>query len=947
LSFTEQMAALNQSAVQKEAMIQHLAASAAQFSDRLDRTRSSLGWKLLKPQRAIKGLISRIEHTVEVHVIPFQQLKAEGSAWVATGQDPQFLLVAERAWHGLAGWYWLELLATSEQPLNARLCFDLGYGFDPRHAISFKLTGTGMQQIPLFVPAQCRAIRLDPCDTPARFSMTLLGLEKPQEPLELPQEFLAQSKTYDAFGGKEDNVPVLRPLNEIQCLGECDYDWSSRGDDPHFAVESIGPELQPGYYLIELHIRSNISRGNAKVYFDFGNGFSESDSVLLPFVSGETVKRVYHLKAVPQHVRLDPFDCSARFTVECLKFTNMEPLTAHQHMFEQLSHCSGQDESDPISRLWRKLTRHARVAIVKDEALLYDHYGRTFTANTVSYADWISMHEVGEFSDVIRAQILQSSSGDRQLISVIMPTFNTHKDLLRRAIESVVAQSYPYWELCIADDASTQTYVRNVLEEYARRDNRIKVTFREENGHISAASNSALELATGDYVALLDHDDELAPQALQCVVDAIGQNPSVQIIYSDEDKIDEGGNRSDPNFKSDWNPDLLFSQNYISHLGVYRRETLRLIGGFREGVEGSQDHDLFLRCLPYVKPSEIVHIPKVLYHWRMAEGSTALASGEKGYTAGAGIKALRDFFDAQGRKDIQVEPGLAPNTYRLRYPIPDPEPLVSLLIPTRDMLVVLEPCIRSIREKTTYGNYEIIIIDNESVEPDTLEYFERIQTQDHRVRVLPYHHPFNYSAINNYGVQHARGELIGLINNDIEVISPDWLTEMVSHAVRLDIGCVGAKLYYDDDTIQHAGVIIGLGGVAGHSHKYSPRDASGYVQRLKLIQNYSAVTAACLVVRKSVYEQVGGLEEAGLPVAFNDVDFCLKVRESGYRNLWTPYAELYHHESKSRGSEDTPEKVKRFNREIEFVKSKWGDMLRRDPYYNQNLTLTREDFSLR
>ena len=557
------------------------------------------------------------------------------------------------------------------------------------------------------------------------------------------------------------------------------------------------------------------------------------------------------------------------------------------------------------------------------------------------------MHEVEELSGVTRAQPLQSSSGDRQVISVIMPTYNTPEVFLRRAIESVVAQSYPYWELCIADDASTQTHVRHVLEEYARRDARIKVKFREENGHISAASNSALELATGDYVALLDHDDELAPHALQFVVHTISMEPAAQIIYSDEDKIDEEGNRSDPHFKSDWNPDLFFSQNYISHLCVYRRDLLQRIGGFREGVEGSQDQDLLLRCLSHVKTSAIVHIPKVLYHWRMAKGSTALASSEKSYTTEAGIKALTDFFDAQGRKDIKVELGLAPNTYRICYPIPDPEPLVSMLIPTRDMLVVLEPCIRSILEKTTYGNYEIIIIDNESVEPDTLEYFERIQIQDHRVRVLPYHHPFNYSAINNYGVQHARGELIGLINNDIEVISPQWLTEMVSHAVRPDIGCVGAKLYYDDETIQHAGVIVGLGGVAGHSHKNYPRDASGYVQRLKIVQNLSAVTAACLVVRKSVYEQVGGLEEAGLRVAFNDVDFCLKVREAGHRNLWTPYAELYHHESKSRGFEDTPEKVERFNSEIEFVKSKWGDNLRRDPYYNQNLTLVREDFSLR
>jgi len=945
LSFTEQMAVLNQSATQKEAMIQHLAASAAQFSDRLDRTRSSLGWKLLKPQRAVKGWIGRIGHRVEVHVIPFQQLKAEGAAWVATGQDPQFLVVAERAWHGLTGWYWLELTATSEQPLKARLCFDLGYGFDPRHVISFKLMGTGRQQVPLFVPAQCRAIRLDPCDTPARFSMTLLGLEKPQEPLELPQEFLAQSRTYEALGGKQANVPVLKPLNEIQRHDECDYDWSSKGEDPYFVVESIGQELQPGYYLIELHIRSNLSHGNAKGYFDFGKGFSESDSVLLPFVSGETVKRLYHLTAVPQRVRLDPFDCSAKFTIEHLKFTNVGLLAARQLMLEHLSNHSVQDKGEPTSYILEKLQKQASSATLGTEALLYERYNRTFKAIGL-YADWIERVEAPEFSDQAMIEQAQISFTLRPTISVLVPVYNTDKIFLRKAIDSVLTQSYSNWELCVADDASRASHVRKVLEDYARRDPRIKVIFRAENGHISAASNSALELAAGDYVALLDHDDELAPHALHFVVDAINRNPDAQIIYSDEDKIDVEGNRSDPHFKSDWNPDLFFSQNYVSHLGVYRRDLLQRIGGFRKGLEGSQDYDLLLRCLPHVKPSEIVHVPRVLYHWRMVEGSTALASGEKSYTIEAGIKALWDFFSAQGQVDIRVEAGIVPNTYRLRYPIPQPEPLVSLLIPTRDTLEMLAPCIRSILKKTSYQNYEIIILDNESIESATLDYFEHIQAEDARVRVLPYPYPFNYSAINNYGVQHARGELIGLINNDIEVINPEWLTEMVSHALRPGIGCVGAKLYYADDTIQHAGVILGIGGVANHSHLNFPKVAHGYFARLSVVQNFSAVTAACLVVRKDIYKHVGGLDEVGLPVAFNDVDFCLKVREAGYRNLWTPYAELYHYESKSRGLDDTPEKVERFNGEVEFIKSKWGDRLRCDPYYNPNLSLGRMDFSI-
>jgi len=336
----------------------------------------------------------------------------------------------------------------------------------------------------------------------------------------------------------------------------------------------------------------------------------------------------------------------------------------------------------------------------------------------------------------------------------------------------------------------------------------------------------------------------------------------------------------------------------------------------------------------------------VLYHWRMTKGSVALDPGEKSYTTEAGIKALRDFFCDQGRADIKVEAGAVPNTYRVRYPISKPEPLVSLLVPTRDMLEVLEPCIRSILEKTAYQNYEVLILDNGSVKSATLDYFDQVQAADSRVRVIPYHYPFNYSAINNHGVQRARGELLGLINNDVEIISTEWLTEMSSHALRPEIGCVGAKLYYANNTIQHAGVILGIGGVATHAYKNFPRADHGYFARLSVVQNYSAVTAACLLVRKSIYEEVGGLEEEYLKVAFNDVDFCLKVREAGYRNLWTPYAELYHHESRSRGWEDTPEKQARFQREIEFMLARWGNTLSSDPNHNPNLNRRNADLTV-
>ncbi len=944
--------ALLQDGSRQDMAIRQLRASSIQHEHRLGQVRASLGWRLFKPLRASRNWLPVVKRKVGAGLVPLDQLQANGAEWLATGRDGQFLLIAERAWHGLAGWYWLDTDAAAEHALKARLVFDTGEGFESAHAIDLLFSGTGKQRIPFFVPPRCRAVRLDLFDMPEKFGLSVLRLNRLAKAPDLPPEFLAQSAVYEALGGGNGNAAALVPANGVQRHDDANYCWRSDGEDPWFVLQDIGQKLRPGWYMIELRIGSDVARGNAKLYFDYGEGYSEAVSVALPFRSGQVSKRLCHLPSVPRQVRFDPLEGEARFSVEHLHFSPVLSMFAYHRMLWRLRNRCAQYKDMSLWEIWRDLQAERKTKKIAARELLIQRYNHTFHVAAgkgnigEGYEEWIDRVEAPEFSRLDSLAALPESFRLRPTISVVIPVYNTTDAFLRRAIESVLEQGYPHWELCIADDASTEPHVRAALEEYARRDPRIKVAFREENGHISAASNSALALATGEYVALLDHDDELARHALYLVAEAVNQNPSAQILYSDEDKIDEQGKRADPHFKPDWNPDLFFSQNYVSHLGVYRRELLQRIGGFRIGVEGSQDQDLLLRCLPHVHPAGIVHIPRVLYHWRIVHGSTALACGEKSYTSGAGIKALQDFFSMQGREDVKVGNGLVPNTYRIRYPIPQPEPLVSLLIPTRDKLELLEPCIRGILDKTTYRNHEIIVLDNESVEPATLEFFERIQAEDSRVRVLAYRWPFNFSAINNYGVQQARGELIGLINNDIEVISPEWLTEMVSHALRPEIGCVGAKLYYEDETIQHAGVIVGLGGVAGHSHKYFPRQSSGYFHRLKIVQNLSAVTAACLVVRKSVYEQVGGLEEDGLRIAFNDVDFCLKVREAGYRNLWTPYAELFHYESKSRGEEDTPEKVERFHKEIKFVKTKWGELLQRDPCYSPNLTLAREDFSL-
>lgn len=724
--------------------------------------------------------------------------------------------------------------------------------------------------------------------------------------------------------------------------------WESLGDDPYYLLDPAQFfSAEKSWHRLTLAMRSKKKASLTKMYLDVGQGFSEADTVILPVKSGKVESRVFWVESLPRAMRFDPKEGGGEFRVETIDVDTLSEENAYLIMIERLVEVDEEFSSHTTEAAWKEIQEQAEKNSMNPLKYLYGRYNESFKGRpqTLDYWEWIETVEEPSLPSPEGLQAALEAMAHKPLISIVMPVYNTPKNYLRDCIDSVRAQSYPNWELCIADDKSPKSHVRKILQEYAEKDARIRVVFREENGHISQASNSALEIATGEFVALMDHDDALPEHALFFIAQAINESPDTQIFYSDEDKIDKRGNRFEPHFKSDWNPDLFFSQNYVSHLGVYKRDLLNRIGGFRTGVEGSQDQDLLLRCLPHVGEGEIVHIPRVLYHWRMVEGSTALAAAEKSYTTDAGLTALQDYFAANGPAGARVESGLKPNTYHVCWPIPEPAPLVSLLIPTRDRKAITEVAVRSILDKTTYPNYEIIILDNGSVEEETLQWFSEIQ-KDERVRVIRYDHPFNYSAINNFGATHAKGSLIGLINNDVEVITPGWLTEMVGHACRESIGCVGAKLYYSNGTLQHAGVIVSLGGVAGHSHKHFPGDAPGYFRRLQLTQNLSAVTAACLIIRKKIYDEVGGLDETNLSVAFNDVDFCLKVREAGYRNLWTPHAELYHHESISRGAEDTPEKQARFAKEIGFMKNKWGNALELDPYYSPNLTRDREDFSI-
>ena len=465
---------------------------------------------------------------------------------------------------------------------------------------------------------------------------------------------------------------------------------------------------------------------------------------------------------------------------------------------------------------------------------------------------------------------------------------------------------------------------------------------RTENGHISAASNDALRLASGDFVALLDHDDELAPTALYFVAYALNENRDLQLLYSDEDKLDEQNRRCEPYFKSDWNPELFLAQNFLSHLSVYRTDLVRRVSGFRLGFEGSQDYDLTLRCVEQIRPEQIKHLPWVLYHWRMADESTASSSTAKPYAQQAARRAVQEHLDRAG---IAANVGLSHGVYlQTKYAPPTQRPLVSILIPTRDQVASLQRCLDGIFHKTDYPAYELIVLDNQSYDPEALEFLAALKNRD-RVRVERIEGSFNYSQLNNRGVQLSGGHFIALLNNDVEVINDDWLSEMVSRAMRPEVAMVGARLWYPNSTIQHAGVILGAGGIAGHAHLGLRRFHPGYFSRAHLAQDLSAVTAACALVKRDAYMQIGGFDE-NLAVTFNDVDFCLRLRQAGYRIVWTPDAQLIHHESTSRGVEDSTPKQTRFLAEVEYMKSKWGDVLQHDPFYNPNLSLDESLFTL-
>jgi GT2 family glycosyltransferase len=521
-----------------------------------------------------------------------------------------------------------------------------------------------------------------------------------------------------------------------------------------------------------------------------------------------------------------------------------------------------------------------------------------------------------------------------------MPVYNTDPRWLAAAIRSVQAQLYPNWELCISDDASTLGGAQDMLLDFTRRDPRIRTFLRTSNGNISVNSNSALSLASGEFVALMDSDDALPQHALYWVAKEIIEHPDVDLIYSDEDKIDEKGKRFDPYFKPDWNPALMLSQNTFGRLGVYRRSLVETVGGFRSGFEGSQDHDLVLRCARETSPQRIRHISRILYHWRATGSSTAAKRGAKPDAWQAGRRAIEEHVAQQGLRATVRRAPL--EQYQVEYELPVSSPRVSVLIPTTATPTLLEPCLGSVLARTTYENFEVLLLVNEIErnEPGRAELLRRVAERP-GVRVLLYSdRPFNYSWVNNRGADQASGKILCFLNDDTEVITSDWLEHLVARVSLPGVAAAGPMLYYPDHTIQHAGVILGLGGIAGHACHQETGGGRGHFGRACLEQDVSCVTAACMVIRSEVFRELHGFDEA-MPVAYNDVDLCIRLRKAGWRIIWTPMVELYHHESASLGRHDSSERAAQFSRDVALMRQRWGPILEADPYYNRNLSLDR------
>ncbi|WP_321912949.1 glycosyltransferase family 2 protein [Paraburkholderia sp. J11-2] len=735
--------------------------------------------------------------------------------------------------------------------------------------------------------------------------------------------------------------PTLTPANDLTLD---DGWWISTGADPFFLLDFGSRGMPSGRNVVCLDVEVENGSFSPTLYFDLGAGFSQELVQELPVRPLGTMGVLVALPGNLQKIRLDPMTGQGRFRINSFSFRPVSSLSLAWQRSKPLLRTIG---SRP-QLIWPYTIQAAK--LMKRRGLkgalrhaLRDRVSEEQAGGPVSdYGEWVKLYDTLSADDKkkISAHIARFSVSPQ--ISVLVPLYNTPERFLRRCIDSVRAQLYGEWELCLVDDASPESHVQKICEHYVRLDARIRYVRRSANGHIAEATNTALEMATGIFSALLDHDDELAPHALYMIAAELNAQPELDMLFSDEDKIDEQGNRYEPWFKSDWNYDLMLSQNAVVHLAVYRTSILREMGGFRSAFNGSQDYDVTLRFSERTAPARIKHIPFILYHWRAISGSVALAATEKLYPYEAAERSIREHLARMGR-NATVEQQRHLGYYQVKWAVAQPEPKVAIIIPTKDKVDLLRVAVSSILGKTTYKNYEILIVNNESVEPATMEYFEEI-IQEPSVQLINYNKPYSFAALNNWAVTQTDAPLLGFLNNDIEVIAPEWLGEMVGHALRSEVGSVGAKLLYPNGTIQHSGVVVGIGGLAGHPHVGEPGDTPGYFGRAACTQRYSAVTAACMLMRREVFLEINGFDEVNFAVAFNDVDLGLRLGKAGYANVWTPRALLYHHESASLGLPTNERRRNQFLEECANFRRIWAGAIKNDPFYNPNLTISGGDF---
>jgi len=737
--------------------------------------------------------------------------------------------------------------------------------------------------------------------------------------------------------GKIFDSVALLPAGDIRRIGAPAGHWKTSSGAACFDAAMPGEDYPCGWVLLRGALTRRSGSYCAQLYYDLGAGFTEEQFFEVPVSGKGVIDELIWLPAGIKRMEWSPINAAVELEPPPLSLSRIGALERCWRMARRvvpalLLHSSKK----------RKLARLSFLRMLTDLPGSYRDAGK-LRAHTLAphYQDWIARFDAPGVQGYRQLAICAPGMTAQPKISLLLSVQAGSASHLSATIESVCAQIYPHWELRIIAASSCGPAIREVLGDFVRNDARISVRFLQAH-RIGAVAADAVR-AGGAYLGILGERDTLAQRALYCIAVEAAAYPDAALLYSDEDSIDEAGVRFAPNFKPDWNPQLLLSQNYLGGLCVFRAEAVGAAGGFQNGLGAAGSYDLALRVSEAVNPQQIRHLSQVLYHRRTPWDGAAPERVDE-VSREAGRQVLEAYLARNGIRG-QVLGVPAAGGYRIRYAVPAETPLVSIIIPTRDRLDLLRRCIASIRSLGSYAHHEILVVDNQSGDPAMLAYLDMLATSGD-ARVLRYDRSFNYPAINNFAVRHARGKVLCLLNNDTEVITPAWLEEMLGLLYQKDVGVVGAKLLYPGGMVQHGGDLIGVGGVANHAHAFLRRDDPGYQGRALLAQDMSAVTGACLMVWKSLYETLGGLDERYLPVTFNDVDFCLRVREAGYRVVWTPHAELYHRESASRGKDRNAEKALYGRREAAYMRKRWKHALRHDPFYNPNLSHERPDFSL-